>query len=70
MSARERISSLAARAFPRALARYSPYLLIGEPLVDPDGEAFARIDLASRTIRPDASTTHTLELSSDTSIPA
>lgn len=51
MSAAERITSLAARAFPRALARYSPYLLLGEPVVDPEGETFARIDLASRTIR-------------------
>ncbi len=47
----EIVEALAAQAFPRALARYSPYLLIGRPLVDPDGETFARIDLASRTIR-------------------
>ncbi|MDI1482497.1 hypothetical protein [Polyangium sp. y55x31] len=51
MSARELVASLAARAFPRALARYSPYLLLGEPVVDPEGDTFARIDLASRTIR-------------------
>lgn len=48
---KEPLESLVDRAFPKARARYSPFLLLGKPIVDPDGEAFARIDLASRTIR-------------------
>lgn len=39
------------QAFPRALLRYSRYLLVRRPSIDEDGTILASIDLASRSIR-------------------
>lgn len=49
--ARARLDALVDAAFPRALSRYSPYLLIRRPIIDEDESTLACIDLASRTIR-------------------
>jgi len=43
--------ALVDEAFPRARARYSPYLLLRPPVIDESGTILARIDLASRSIR-------------------
>ena len=44
------LQELAFRAFPKALARYSPYLLIGRPILEPESTTLARIDLRSRSL--------------------
>lgn len=45
------LEALVDEAFPRALLRYSRYLLVRRPIIEPDGSILARIDLASRSIR-------------------
>lgn len=51
MSNADDLDALVDEAFPSALARYSPYLLIRRPIIDHDGTTLAQIDLASRSIR-------------------
>ncbi len=45
------LEALLDEAFPRALQRYSQYLLVRRPVIDDDGTILARIDLSSRSIR-------------------
>jgi hypothetical protein len=48
------LAALAARvdrAFPRARARWSPFLLLGVPMIELEGHTPAQIDLKTRTIR-------------------
>jgi hypothetical protein len=47
----DRLAALVDEAFPRAVARWSPFLLLARPVVDPD-EALvpARVNLRARTI--------------------
>jgi len=45
------LENLVDQAFPRALSRYSRYLLVQRPTLDDDGTILARIDLGSRSIR-------------------
>lgn len=48
----ERLSleALVDRAFPRALSRWSSFLLLSRPVIDRNAESAARVDLRSRTI--------------------
>lgn len=45
------LETLVDQAFPRALQRYSRYLLVRRPTIDTHGDILASIDLASRSIR-------------------
>ena len=44
------LSALVEIAFPRARARWSPFLLLGRPVIEPDGGVPARIDLRTRVL--------------------
>jgi hypothetical protein len=44
------LDALVEIAFPRARARWSPFLLLGRPVIEPDGVVPARIDLRTRVL--------------------
>ncbi|UQA57243.1 hypothetical protein [Polyangium aurulentum] len=47
----ERLAALVDEAFPRAVARWSPFLLLARPAIDPDEEKLpARVNLRARTL--------------------
>jgi hypothetical protein len=47
----ELLAALVDVAFPRARAAWSPFLLLGRPVIEGEGEKLAHIDLKTRTIR-------------------